>query len=128
MCSCPCCSGKTYEECCSRFIDDQQLPSTPEELMRSRYTAYTQANIGYIQKTMKSPAADNYDAEAAKVWAKKVNWIKLEIIKKSCKKNVGLVEFRAHFSLNNKNQILHELSEFHLINRQWYYVDVNEPV
>ena len=37
--------------------------------MRSRYTAYTEANIGYIQRTMKAPALSRFNAESAKVWA-----------------------------------------------------------
>lgn len=39
------------------FIPNQKILSTPEELMRSRYTAYNQVNIDYIARTMRSPAA-----------------------------------------------------------------------
>ena len=70
---CPCGTGKTYLDCCGIFISNQKIPSTPEELMRSRYTAYNQVNIDYIVHTMKSPAADNFDAETTQEWAKKIN-------------------------------------------------------
>lgn len=126
MVHCPCGSGKYNNDCCDRFIKAQQLPVTPEELMRSRYTAYTQANIDYIIATMKSPAADQFDAKTAKKWAQQTVWIKLEVLKTSIQETIGFVEFIAHFSLNNKKQFIHELSQFHLENGKWYYVDGKE--
>jgi SEC-C motif-containing protein len=47
---CPCQSEKSYKDCCKPFVDEQALPQTPEQLMRSRYTAYSQAHIAYIKK------------------------------------------------------------------------------
>ncbi len=48
--SCPCHSLKPYEKCCKTFINEVVFPQSPEQLMRSRYTAYTQANMDYIEK------------------------------------------------------------------------------
>ena len=53
---CPCCSSKEYDDCCSKFISGAAVPTTPEELMRSRYTAFTKANVDYIFKTMRGAA------------------------------------------------------------------------
>src|SRR5579872_6887463 len=75
--NCPCASGKTYLDCCGVFITHQKLPSTPKELMRSRYTAYYQVNTDYIARTMKSPAADHFDVKAAREWAKKIKLVML---------------------------------------------------
>ncbi len=121
--SCPCCSGKAYTSCCGVFIEQKCLPATPEELMRSRYTAYTKANIHYIAHTMKSPALDHFDPVAARKWAKAVNWLKLEVIFSSMVGEKGQVEFIAHFSQQGKNKVLHELSEFRRENNKWFYVD-----
>lgn len=120
--SCPCGTAKAYLDCCGIFISNQKEPSTPEELMRSRYTAYHQADIDYIIRTMKSPAADNFDAEDAREWAKKISWTKLEIIKTQQDSNKGIVEFRAHYSLDGKKNLLHEISKFNFENGKWYYV------
>lgn len=124
---CPCGSNKDFTSCCQVFISGQQLPSSPEELMRSRYTAYTQHNTDYISNTMKSPAADHFDAAGAREWSQRVEWLKLEIIESSVKDDKGFVEFIAHMSMDKKRQVLHELSEFHLINGQWFYVDGKDP-
>ena len=43
--------------------------ATVEELMRSRYTAYTLAKTAYIGRTCHGPAAKLFDAKRAKKWA-----------------------------------------------------------
>ncbi len=127
MKQCPCGSGESYQHCCGSFIDGGKKPATPEALMRSRYTAYTQANIPYIMQTMKSPASDGYDAESALAWAKQVTWQKLEVVKSTQDGAKGFVEFIAYFKDQKENQAMHELSEFHLIDDAWFYVDGQLP-
>ncbi|MHB1947670.1 MAG: YchJ family protein [Gammaproteobacteria bacterium] len=123
MQNCPCGSSKPFTQCCDVFISGKIIPSTPEELMRSRYTAYTQANMDYIAQTMKPPANIDFDAEATGEWAKSVTWIKLEVIKSSVENKKGFVEFKADFFENQKHYLMHELSEFDLIDGRWYYID-----
>ncbi len=91
--------------------------------MRSRYTAYTQANIEYILQTMKAPAANRFDAQSAKHWASKVKWLGLKVLHSSGTENKGQVEFIAYFSEDGKEDCIHELSDFHQIENRWYYVD-----
>lgn len=124
---CACGSLQRYSDCCGRFIDGKEWPSTPEELMRSRYTAYTRINIDYIARTMKPPAADHFDPEGARQWAESIQWIKLEVISRSHRDSVGYVEFLAYFNQNKKRHALHEQSEFHREQGIWYYVDGKAP-
>jgi SEC-C motif-containing protein len=124
---CPCGRAKPYEKCCGIFITGQAIPTSPVDLMRSRYTAYTQANIDYIMKTMKSPAADNFDPQAAKAWAQQVEWLKLDVIRATQDQDKGHVEFMAYFLDNKTKQAIHELSEFHLVDGVWYYVRGTQP-
>ena len=84
--------------------------------MRSRYTAYTQANIDYIVHTMKSPAADHFDIESARQWAQDASWLNLEVIKTQTEGSKGFVEFIANFIYQKQKQQIHELSEFHFDN------------
>ena len=125
--NCPCGSNTSYETCCSPYIKGEKVPSTPEILMRSRYTAYTQADTNYIARTMKAPASDHFDIKAARDWAKQVTWLKLEITNTVTEDKKGFVEFEAHFTINGKRQLLNESSEFHLINGTWYYIDGADP-
>lgn len=127
MTLCVCGSKKDGINCCLPFIEGTKTPPTPEALMRSRYTAYTQKNIDYIAKTMASPASDGFVAEEAKVWANQCEWLKLEVIEASYNQLTGFVEFIAHFNYGNQRQMIHEKSEFHLIDSKWVYVNGKSP-
>lgn len=123
MQQCPCGRKMDYQDCCGKYIEGGEIPAHPEALMRSRYTAYHQVNVDYIAETMKSPAADGFDPEGTRAWAKKVKWDKLEVVAASAEENIGYVEFKAYYTAKNKQHVLHEKSEFHLIDGRWYYVN-----
>lgn len=124
---CPCCSGKEYEDCCAPLIRGERTAETPEALMRSRYTAYSQAYIPYIQQTMKSPASDNYNAVEAKKWAESTEWLGLEVKSHHITDSRGTVEFIATYRLNNQKHVMHEVSEFRRDDGKWYYVNGKAP-
>ncbi len=121
---CPCGTKKQFKACCKPYLSGQQFPSTPELLMRSRYTAYTLADTGYIQKTMKGKAAYNFDAENVRTWTTQVQWIDLKVVNaQKPKGSVGQVEFIARFIEQEKLYVIHELSEFLFEDGQWFYTD-----
>lgn len=92
--------------------------------MRSRYTAYTMANITYIKKTMCGKAMLGFKENDTRFWAKKVIWLKLEIRNTIItNKTEGHVEFMAHFMDNGVLCTLHENSKFLRKQNQWFYVD-----
>ena len=95
--------------------------------MRSRYSAYTQANIDYIQNSMSGKAAEDYDPISSKQWAESVSWLGLTVKKSYLDKSdseLGYVEFIAKFRDSAEvEQELAELSEFRKINGQWFYYD-----
>lgn len=122
---CPCGAGKQYQACCGRYIDGQELPPTAETLMRSRYTAYTQANIAYIQATMQGKAAEGFDSQTAAAWAKAAKWRRLKVLKtfsNPSNSDLAYVSFTAYYIWQGKPQSLHETSEFQLIDGRWYYM------
>lgn len=123
MSLCPCGSNRNYDVCCGLYIDGNQKPLTPEDLMRSRYTAYSQAKVEYIAKTMRSPAADGFDLEGARHWASRVKWLRLSVHHAEIDMNKGFVEFSAFYQDGKKEQVIHEISEFHLIDGVWFYVN-----
>jgi SEC-C motif domain protein len=123
--NCPCGSKLTLDQCCGPFIRGEKMPETPEQLMRSRYAAYTLANINYISKTMCGKAKVNFKARDAEKWARAATWFGLKVIRSYFdpqNNNVGFVEFIASYTLNNKNESIHEISEFHKIDGKWFYV------
>ncbi|MFZ5827923.1 MAG: YchJ family protein [Bacillota bacterium] len=48
---CPCGSGKKYKACCGLAHTGVEYPADPEQLIRSRYTAYVIGNVDYLYKT-----------------------------------------------------------------------------
>ncbi len=121
---CPCCSEKTHARCCKPFIDGQLVPQTPEQLMRSRYTAYSQAKTDYIKKTMRAKPLLQFNEEEAKKWAESIIWLGLKVIDTTMEEqNKGFVEFRASFLEKNQLKTIHERSEFYKHDEHWYYVD-----
>lgn len=118
---CPCGSGQDYMQCCGRYIETGDLPQCPEQLMRSRYTAYVTCNSDYLLQTWHTETKPMHlELE------QEINWLSLEIIDcqiSNSNENEGYVEFMARFTNNGRTLILHEHSRFHRVNRQWFYVD-----
>lgn len=129
LCPCRKDSGvkKNYTECCGIFISGEKIPVTPEELMRSRYTAYTQSNIDYISNTMRGRVADNFNPTSAKDWSGRVEWLQLVVAKAKSEGDTGYVEFVVYFKEHGKKHAMHEISEFKLQDGRWYYVDGKDP-
>jgi SEC-C motif domain protein len=123
MTKCFCCSNKDYQDCCQPFIDSKTLPKTPEQLMRSRYSAFAQKNIDYIFSTMTSLALDSADKQSTVKWLENCTWQKLEVLSATePKNNKGEVQFIAHFEENGEAKTIHEHSFFEYINDKWLYV------
>lgn len=125
MTACPCQSGKQYEECCQPFHLKQRFPDTAEQLMRSRYSAYTLVNIPYIVETTVPSQQKYLDQVAMLEWGKNTRWAGLEIMRHAEKiSNIhSMVEFNAFFETISGNQAHHECSLFVRINDRWFFVD-----
>ncbi len=129
---CPCGSAVTYQTCCGQWIEGQLSPSTPEQLMRSRYTAYTIANIDYIKRTMCGPAAEGFNEVSAAQWARRVKWVGLNVLSAPPAQDTDLqVEYIARYIEQDALACIHEISEFHLENGRWFYTNgkvISHPV
>jgi SEC-C motif-containing protein len=117
---CPCCSGKSYEDCCKPFHKKEKFPQTAEELMRSRFSAFAVPNGEYLMETTFPSQRKFHNKRDLQEWGEINEWIKLEIINTP---NLNQVEFKAHYKdEKGKMQIHHELSDFQKIDDCWYYV------
>jgi SEC-C motif-containing protein len=126
---CPCGTHKTYALCCGVFIDAEKIAPTPETLLRSRYTAFTQGNVEYIADTMRGAATQQFDAENARRWAQHAVWLGLEVIRAqpvTDSDNKAFAEFIIRYRWQGKIESIHEISEFQRENARWYYVN-GEP-
>ena len=117
---CPCCSGKTYEDCCQPFHLKRKIPNSAEQLMRSRYSAYAIPNGDYLWETTLPSERKYHDKREMEEWGKANSWRSLEIVSKPSSTKV---EFKACFKDDKgEDHIHHELSTFKKIQNAWFYV------
>ena len=118
---CVCCSGKLFINCCDRFLNQNKTAKSPEQLMRSRYSAYGLGGYGeYLLQTWLPSMAQGLSASALSLQT--TQWLGLEVINKSQKGDQGFVEFRAFLlDSDKKRNIHHEKSIFQRVSGQWFY-------
>lgn len=139
---CYCGLEKSFDECCGAILSGKKSAKTPEELMRSRYSAYVSANAEYLVKSTIKENRYTDDIPLILEFCKNVVWLKLEVlhVKYSVgteeKEDSGVVEFRAFYLENGEIVILHEKSDFVKNNGLWEYdkgefinskIERNEP-
>lgn len=121
---CLCDSGKEFADCCQLIIERKKDAITAEQLMRSRYTAFTKANGNYLIFSHHSSTRRSVDKKEIEQWARSVQWIRL-VVEKSTEPDVkgdATVEFRAFFVENGAMNCIHENSLFRKQNGIWKYV------
>jgi len=117
---CPCNPLNLYVDCCKKAHDNIDSVSTPEILMRSRYSAFVLANIEYLQKSHHSATRPSkLEKEEILTWTKSVNWVKLEVLNST----ENTVEFKAYFYENGALNMIHENSFFTKEKNHWVYKD-----
>lgn len=122
---CPCGSGLSYLDCCESIISGRNEAVTAQALMRSRYVAFTLANVDYLMWSHSAKTRPVKDRKNIEKWAKSVNWMGLTILETHAGEangEIGTVEFKATYLENGKLQQIHEKSLFHRENGKWVYV------
>lgn len=118
--NCPCCSGKTYENCCQPCHTGEKNAPTAEALMRSRFAAFAIPNGDYLMETTLPSKRKYHNRKDLYEWGVINTWTKLEIVNIP---NANKVEFKAFYTdEDGAPQIHHELSTFKMVHNRWYYV------
>jgi SEC-C motif-containing protein len=123
---CLCGSGKLWNKCCGRFLDQKKLPKTPEQLMRSRYSAYAVGGYGdYLYGSWFPATAEG--VSPADLSIRENDWVGLEVIAKTQKGDEATVEFKAYYRNKGTDEseaikCMHERSAFKRIQGKWYYL------
>jgi SEC-C motif-containing protein len=123
---CPCNSQLPAHECCLPIIEGKINALTAEQLMRSRYTAFTMAHVDYLMKSHHPKTRPIKEKKNMKRWAQSVQWIGLKIMnieKGGPSDTKGTVTFKALFIENGKPDQIYETSYFEKLNNYWVYVN-----
>jgi SEC-C motif domain protein len=114
--TCNCGSPLIYTDCCSKLIDANQLPSTAEQLMRSRFTAYARGNWKYILETTHPDelASSPTYAEDVVATADKVSYQTLKVLttEDGSTPNEAFVTFKVGFKV--RKQLGQRSQGFHM--------------
>jgi SEC-C motif domain protein len=120
-----------YGQCCQPWHQgwaQSVHATTPEQLMRSRYSAYALAThnnpqghamLAYVQATWHHSSAPG-DLELSPI-----QWTGLQVLSADQSLDAGLVEFVAHYKENGKAHKMHEISRFVRSDdgARWLYID-----
>ncbi|HHQ68880.1 MAG TPA: hypothetical protein ENM98_01045 [Halothiobacillaceae bacterium] len=119
---CHCGSGLTRADCCGQFLDGHAYTPTAEALMRSRYSAFCEANRDYLLATWHPETrSENLTCAPAQ------RWLGLRIydaIAGGKNDAQGQVEFIARTRIGGGSaQRHHERSYFVRVDDRWYYLN-----
>lgn len=121
---CPCGSSLPFNACCQLYITQQVSPSSPEQLMRSRFSAYATKNGQYIFDTYAASQRLKQSVTEIQTWADECSWLALKIHES----DETTVEFSAYYVVDNILCELREKSNFTIEQGQWRYIDGNITV
>ena len=123
---CPCGSPRPFDDCCRPFLDGTRRPETAEQLMRSRYSAFTRVEMDYIRETTLPKRRADLDEAATRAWAEGSEWLGLEILAVDGggpDDDSGTVEFQASYEQDGEEELHHERSTFLRQDGRWYFVE-----
>lgn len=127
--NCPCGSQKPYQDCCQALhlgLDSgAQLATSPEQLMRSRYCAFTLKNFDYIIKAHHADYLDGLTLEQLQQ-GPHPHWLGLDVL--SADETIhadgrkhGTVTFKAWYKMSGEIDAIYERSEFIFEQDRWFY-------
>lgn len=112
---CPCGLPHHYNACCGRFHEGQ-LATTPEQLMRSRFSAFALGLTDYLLATWHPRTRPTLDL------SDNPEWVKLEVLDTWQRNDTGFVHFRAFYRVGGELGMLEEKSDFIREDGVWLYV------
>lgn len=121
---CKCGSGDAFDICCKPFFDGTAVAQSPEQLVRSRFTAFARGNQGAYLLNTGFPATEKGLAEIELSNVSR-RWNRLEIVGWGVQGDDGWAELNAHFTdLSDATvaRVMHEKSIFTRIDGRWLYI------
>jgi SEC-C motif-containing protein len=123
---CPCGRDLPYENCCAPLHQGKAKAETAEQLMRSRYSAFSKGLVDYLIKTLHPAKRTESDRLSLAKTIDNTQWLKLEILETvagMADDTEGAVEFMAYYESDNKHGAMREKSRFIKEEGDWFYVD-----
>ncbi|GAB6094797.1 YchJ family protein [Desulfatiferula olefinivorans] len=126
MSTCPCGSGKDYNDCCEPVITQARKAQTAVELMRARYSAFAKVQTDFLLTSLHPSRRATHNQKETHTWAAKSQWNRLEILsteKGGENDDTGMVEFIAHYTVKGERTRHHERASFVKVDGEWFFDD-----
>lgn len=114
---CYCKSNRNFSDCCKPLILKHQKAETPEQLMRSRFTAFATGKIEYLIETSSKNILSSLTTEELQQTCQTFEFVDLQIVAATSTS----VQFIAHLLLEDQHHTIAELSYFIEQDGQWLY-------
>jgi SEC-C motif-containing protein len=143
--NCYCQSGQIFEHCCQPYHLGHRVPATAEQLMRSRFSAYCEGSatsIRYLAESYHFLSQPSNPSHEITAFAKAAHFIGLKIINSSAPSELptelrktllphgsltslgfATVHFQVKFMMDDRLQMLEEISRFIATEGRWSYLD-----
>lgn len=91
--------------------------------MRSRFSAYVTANYRYILDTYSPDNQKTLSIDVLRQSDSNSQWLKLIVHDHQTDTDSATVEFSAFYRFEQSFHVMHEISNFSLIDAKWYYIN-----
>ena len=116
--ACPC-GGASYRTCCAPFLLRESWPSTAEQLMRSRYTAFAVQDAEHLLRTWHPRTRPEAIALGERRWT---GLTITDRVDGAADDLMGIVAFTAHWLDDDRPGTLTERSAFVKRGGRWFYL------
>ena len=120
---CHCGQAKVFKDCCQPIIEGQVKASSPEKLMRSRYSAYCENQFDYILNTYAKSRKNTLSRQDIAQGSEQTCWLALDVMSTEENLENPSVTFKAYYSYDKQLMLLHEKSYFAQEKGDWVYVN-----
>jgi len=114
---CFCKSGESFSNCCGTLLSGKTQADTCEQLMRSRYSAFTVGNTPYLIRTSSTNLLATLTEQDLIDTCDTFSFVHLDVLNHE----QDTVEFIAHLLLGDEHHQIHERSHFIKQNGNWKY-------
>ncbi|MGY0645653.1 MAG: YchJ family protein, partial [Paraglaciecola chathamensis] len=77
---CFCGSELHFAQCCQPYLQGLSTPSTPEQLMRSRYSAYASGHFQYVLDTYTQSQRQTLTLDDLIQSSSETQWLRLDVL------------------------------------------------
>lgn len=123
--ACPCGRAVPYADCCGALHRGMRQARTAEDLMRSRYSAFSRGEVDYLMRTL-HPSKRRPEEPELEESVKALQWVGLtitDVVAGGEADQTGIVEFDARYRAGGVPGLLHERSRFVREDGAWFYLD-----